>query len=139
MKPTGGIGGGPGTGAGTGGIGRAAAAILKYLPASYSSTCCWCVRQPSAGPKDTRQHQSGRGLGVDFPLVFRPLDPGRTGVGVYPEVPHLRGSDTTTSSTDCNTTHPEQAKKYRAVLARAFVLGRGDDHKQAAPEHQVVA
>ncbi len=41
----------------------------------------------SAGPKDIYQHQSGRGLGVGFSSVFRPLDPGRSGVGLYLGVP----------------------------------------------------
>ncbi len=29
---------------------------------------------PCDGPKDTHRHQSGRDPGIDFPLVFRPLE-----------------------------------------------------------------
>jgi hypothetical protein len=42
----------------------------------------------TAGPKDLHQHKSGRGSGADLPLGFCPLDPGRTGVGLHPGVPH---------------------------------------------------
>ncbi len=39
-------------------------------------------------PTPVRPRSGGR-----FSLVFRPLDPGRTGVGVYPGVPHQTESD----------------------------------------------
>jgi hypothetical protein len=58
------------------------------LGSSVVARRCMCA-SCSGGPRDIHQHQSGGGPGVDLSLVFRPLDPGRTGVGVYPGVPHM--------------------------------------------------
>ncbi len=60
------------------------------VDAKYPDTVDGC------GPKDMHQHQSGRGPGGELSLLFRPLDPGRTGVGFMSWGPVLgRGREST--------------------------------------------